>query len=285
MIPKCRFVVLVAVGLLIAAWLPGENLPERQEGTVLIATFNIRYFSDGSRDPDELRDICRILQAFDLIALQETRDTRILDRAEAMLFQEHGVNYDYVASDPVGRGQKELYAFLYRRDRVQFLCSSGIFADPDDLLAREPYYARFRAGEFDFYIITIHSTWSGGVTARRAEAMLLDDLFTHLQALSDEDDILLMGDFNLGPDDEGFAELRAIAGMVAVNPDIPTSIKDRLYDNIWFDSDDTSEYTGEWGVFRYDEEWYENDDKAASLAVSDHRPLWARFDVSADDDS
>ncbi len=99
-----------------------------------------------------------------------------------------------------------------------------------------------------------------------------------------ENDILLMGDFNLSPDDKGFEELLALEGMTAVNTQIPTSIKDRLYDNIWFQKNYTQEYTGKFGVFKFDEILYGNDDKAASLEVSDHRPLWAIFDTSADDD-
>ena len=72
--------------------------------------------------------------------------------------------------------------------------------------------------------------------------------------------------------------------MMYVNEDLPTSIKDNLYDNIWFQSSYTGEYIGEYGVFRFDEELYENDDAAANLAVSDHRPLWAKFNIKEDDD-
>jgi hypothetical protein len=35
---------------------------------------------------------------------------------------------------------------------------------------------------------------------------------------------------------------------------------------------------------RVDVEVFENDDKAASLAVSDHRPIWATFDMDGPDD-
>ena len=95
---------------------------------------------------------------------------------------------------------------------------------------------------------------------------------------------LRLNSFNLPPDDKGFDELLALEGMMAVNAEVPTSIKDRLYDNIWFQSQFTKEYQGQFGVFKFDEDLYGNDDKAASLAVSDHRPLWAIFDISRDDD-
>ena len=45
-----------------------------------------------------------------------------------------------------------------------------------------------------------------------------------------------------------------------------------LYDNILFQTNHVTEYTGENGIDRFDETDFDNDDKAASLAVSDHRP-------------
>jgi hypothetical protein len=65
---------------------------------------------------------------------------------------------------------------------------------------------------------------------------------------------------------------------------LPTSIKDKLYDNIWFQGNFTEEFTGKFGIIKFDETLFGNDDKKASLMVSDHRPLWAEFDTSMDDD-
>ncbi len=113
---------------------------------------------------------------------------------------------------------------------------------------------------------------------------MLDDIYLAVQNMNDENDVILLGDFNLSPDDEGFVELQEIPNMVYVNGEIPTSIKDRLYDNIFFQSNYTKEFTGEFGVLKFDEDLFGNDDKKASLMVSDHRPLWAEFDVSLDDD-
>ena len=52
----------------------------------------------------------------------------------------------------------------------------------------------------------------------------------------------------------------------------------------WFQSHFTKEFTGTFGVVKFDEKLFGNDDKKASLMVSDHRPLWAEFDVNEDDD-
>jgi len=252
--------------------------------TISIATFNIRIFSNNSRDDNELYQICNLLKEFDFIAIQEIRDTMILDRTVSMLKNKFNFEFKYVASPKVGRGVKEIYAFLYRKDKVEYLKESYVFSDEEDLFIREPYIAKFKAGNFDFYVISIHTIYGDSITDRRAEALLLDDVYLTVQNLNDENDIILLGDFNLSPDDKGFVELLEIPDMIYVNGKIPTSIKDRLYDNIFFQSTYTKEFTGKYGVVKYDEELFGNDDKKASLMVSDHRPLWAEFDVNVDDD-
>lgn len=149
---------------------------------------------------------------------------------------------------------------------------------------REPFIAMFKAGEFDFYVINIHSIYGESVSERREEAKKLAGVYAVVQSQDDENDVLLMGDFNLGPEDSGFQSLKAIPNMIHVNGDIPTSIKDRLYDNIWFQAHFTREFTGTYGIIKFDEKLFGNNDKKASLTISDHRPLWAVFNTSVDDD-
>lgn len=179
---------------------------------------------------------------------------------------------------------KERYAFLYNADEIFWKDVSFLFADPEDRFIREPFGALFQAGEFDFYALTVHSVYGDSIRLRRAEAALLDDVYLAVQNRDDEQDVLLFGDFNLPPNDEGFAELQAIAGIFPVNPALPTTIHDNLYDNIWLQAQYCSEFTGSRGVFAFDELLYGSDDKAASLAVSDHRPLWITVSTAGPDD-
>ena len=51
-----------------------------------------------------------------------------------------------------------------------------------------------------------------------------------------------------------------------------------------FQTNYVMEYTGEHGIERFDEIDFGNDDEAANLAVSDHRPVWAKFYANVDDD-
>ncbi len=252
--------------------------------TITITTFNIRIFSNNSRDNNELYQICNLLKEYDFIAIQEVRDKKILDRTVSMLKNQFNLDYKYIASPKTGRKVQEIYAFLYRTDKVEYLEESYKVSDEKDLFIREPFFAKFKAGNFDFYVISIHIIWGDSISERRAEALLLDDIFLSVQNIDAENDILLMGDFNLGPDDKGFVELLEISDMIYVNGEIETSIKDRLYDNIWFQSNYTKEFTGKYGVMKFDEQLFGNDDKKASLMVSDHRPVWGEFDVGEDDD-
>ena len=97
-----------------------------------------------------------------------------------------------------------------------------------------------------------------------------------------EDDILLLGDFNREPDDtNAYSNLMALPSMTHLF-DLPekSHISDSsLYDNIFFQKHAVTEYTGRAGIDKFDETDFGNDDTAANLAVSDHRPVWAVFHI------
>ena len=270
---RCLFIIGL---LLLSSWAWSDSLT--------LASFNIRIFSTGSRDDAELALIADRLQLFDLIAIQELRDEEVIDRTLQIL-ADRGHAFRAVVSPPAGRGVKELYAFLYRPDKVQPLGPQRLYPDPDDAFIREPFWASFKAGQFDFTLVTIHAIYGDSKADRRAEAALLDDIYQLVQGVDpDEQDVIVLGDFNLPPDDPGFVELDALLDPLFTD-DIRTTISDAsLYDNIWFDPVYVQEWTGQIGVDRFDETAFGNDDKAASLAVSDHRPIWATFRIDLVDD-
>jgi len=174
---------------------------------------------------------------------------------------------------------------FFNAGKVQVLGPERLYPDPDDAFIREPFWASFRAGQFDFTLVTIHSIFGDSKRERRAEALRLDDIYQLVQGADpDEQDVMILGDFNLPPDDSGFAELAALLTPLFTG-EIRTTISDAsLYDNIWFDPAYVREWTGERGVDRFDETAFGNDDEAASRAVSDHRPILATFRIDGDDD-
>ena len=102
----------------------------------------------------------------------------------------------------------------------------------------------------------------------------------------DEGDILLLGDFNDSPDNDRFQSIVEITSMTCIfQPQLKTTISDKsLYDNICYQEREVNEYTEEKGILKFDETMFGNNDSKASLAVSDHRPVWAVFATDMDDD-
>jgi endonuclease/exonuclease/phosphatase (EEP) superfamily protein YafD len=268
---------------------PTEEFPRPQlaptpPGQIRLASFNIRIYSTGSRDDTELGLIADRLQQFDLVAIQELWDEEVVQRTLSIL-EARGHVYHAMVSPPVGRGVKERYAFLWRPEKVAPVDSGTVYSDPDDVFIREPFYASFRADSFDFTLITVHVVFGDGVADRRAENLHLDDVYRAVQGADpNEQDVILLGDFNLPPSDSGMVEVDVLLDPVFIG-DVRTTISEAsLYDNLWWDAEFVTEWTGAAGIDRFDEAVFANDDDAASLAVSDHRPIWTVFSTVSDDD-
>lgn len=251
-----------------------------------LATFNIRIFSDKSRSDEELDKIVSLLKGFDLVAIQELRDTRVLERTKTKLNEETKAQWRYEASEPVGRGVKERYAFLYRSDRVLLKEAGRLVDDVGNRFIRKPYYATFKAGFFDFTLLTIHALYkSKDAPERKGEFDALAKIFSSLHDNNGgETDIILLGDFNDPPTHGRFAAVMAIPGMRCLfQPPLKTTISDdSLYDNICFEKQHVSVFLEKQGVVNFDEAMFNNNDDAAKLAVSDHRPVWAVFATDRD---
>ena len=257
-----------------------------------LAAWNIRIFSDGSRDDNKLHKIAQTLIDYDFIAISELRDEKVLKRVQRIL-SESGAEYGYLISDPVGRSgsrYKERYAFLYYKGLVSIVKDGEHYpdaADGEDDFVRDPYWATFRAGTFDFSVIVVHVVWGDTVAERQAEVMELAQVYQFVQeANGDEEDVLLVGDFNREPNDTmAYGNLMALPSMTYLFR-LPekSHIRDTsLYDNIFFQTDHVTEYLGRSGIDKFDETDFGNDDTAANLAVSDHRPVWAVFSIDGSD--
>ena len=253
-----------------------------------LAAWNIRNLSDSSRTDTELHKIAKTLIDYDFIAISELRDEKVLKRLQRIL-SESGAEYGYQISEPVGRAgspHKERYAFLYYKGLVSVVTDGELYpdaADGTDDFVRDPYWATFRAGMFDFSVIAVHVVWGEAVAGRQAEIMGLADVYQYVQkANGAEDDVLLVGDFNREPSDtHAYRNLMALPSMTHLFrlPQKSHIGDSSLYDNIFFQTDYVTEYAGRSGIDKFDETDFKDNDAAASLAVSDHRPVWARFRI------
>jgi deoxyribonuclease-1-like protein len=251
-------------------------LPAVSLSAQTFTTWNIRILSNNSRDDQELDRIASILELSDFVAVQEVRDSVVLDR-----LMERMEGWDYIISLPVGRGVKEFYAYLYRSELFDVLGAPYTLEDGEDLFIREPYVAHFRTGNFDFSIITIHSIYGDTKGVRRAEAALLDDVIRYVDKENGpEEDVILVGDFNLPGDDKAWD----MDFHYLVPSTVKTTITDTSsYDNIWLGASSLEVMT-DISLYAFDEILYGNDDKTASREVSDHRPVSVQLRTNLPDD-
>ena len=234
-----------------------------------------------------------------MIAIQEVNDQEVILRLVYWL-KVLDNSYGSLVSPPSGTAnEKEHYTFLYRKKTIKRLGSSKL-AQGD--FARPPFIASFKAGNFDFTVISIHVCFGCNGLAeegRRLEIQRLASLYRNLQN-GQEKDILLMGDFNLQPNDHAFLNLQTIGStrpILTCEPheectQFSTTRETNLFDNIWFDRDHTHEYANEDGIYDFDEKLFEDPsgnssdyrERYARLAVSDHRPVFAKFRIDLMDD-
>lgn len=291
----------------------GECLGDSDGSCVLtVAFFNAMRFGHGGDYCKDIEQLAEILEDYDLIGLGEVmRNTRSCSAYEdgdlghlsaltSALWSRTGHPWAYVASPTsLGSGSyKEYYAFVYRTDRVTCTSGGALYPDPLEQFERRPFFASFRSGDFDFTAALVHIYWGNGSTDPIAEVAALDDVWTYMQGLDEhEDDILLMGDFNIDtPSAAPFSDLLALgvdpllftAGTLTTYSTATSTIGASWYDNIWTDYSHTGhEFAGMSGVdylhrrFFLDASWPHLDVRAN---ISDHCPVWAQFFISKGDD-
>ncbi len=273
---------------------PTEPAPTPE--TVKVASWNILNL--GRETPVEQR--AEIIAQFDIVALQEVESLEGLERLRAQVEAEAGTPWEMAVSEKVGEGNAaEYYAFVYRTDRVQEVDGpKGVYPEPSPAdFSREPFFATFKAGDFDFTVATIHVTF-GKASERTAEVTRLADVWEHIQGLDQaENDILLMGDFNRNKpthsafdalEDLGVSNLVVGTNVFTAYSTKPDKIGSNWYDNIWMDPQYTGhEYAGHNGVEYIHERYYQDADHPhleVRKKVSDHCPVWAEFHTTKGDD-
>ncbi len=252
---------------------------------IRISSFNISNFSN-SNNSDNLILMAQILKYSDIVAIQGLKEEDTLKKTVGVL-RKLGHNYSYDISPPVGRGIQERYAFLYRPDKVTMIQKGKLYQEKKTLFFRDPFYTSFQAGNFDFTLVTVHIPASGDSERQISEITALAEVYDALQKAAPlEQDIIILGTFNLPPDDSSWKNLQRFPTMTClIRPPETTTITDSLLgDNLWFQKKYVREYTGTSGIIRFDENIFKNDDKKAQQAISNHRPVWADFSISAPDD-
>lgn len=255
----------------------------RSTDTIRVASFNVQVFGRTKLEKPHVMDLlARIARRFDLLAIQEirSREQDLLPRF-VDLINATGARYDYVIGPPTGRtSSTEQFAYVFDRSSLE-VDRNQLYSvhDPDDLLHREPFVAWFRVRgpdarqAFTFTVVNVHTD----PDEIDRELNVLDDVF---RAVRDdgrnEDDVLLVGDFNA--DENHLGELGRMPGVITVIRGMPTNTRSsHAYDNLLFHQAATTEFTGRGGVFDFLREY--NLTLEAALEVSDHLPVWAEFTI------
>jgi len=220
--------------------------------------------------------IASLVKNYHLVVVQELRDALALQRLASTL----GEHWQASISRPVGRGTQERYGFLFRTDRLAMTKPLIVYPDAQDIFIREPATAYFSTGTWDFSVVNIHVVYGQNLAERRMETAALADVSAYVINYYNDNDVLICGDFNLPPSDESFAFLTNL-DFRTLNSNYGTTIADNPYDNMWISRNLSLQFTGTWGIDRFDETLFLNDDSLASLQVSDHRPVWALFEPPA----
>ena len=274
--------------------------------SINIATWNIRAFGK-RRKIASLEYIAEIISNFDLIAITELRqNTKDLERVMKILGPYWNVMYSDTVMDRGGNSER--IAYLYDKRVIVF---TGLAAEADPLRTRNkqtgeyesalswwrsPYIASFKAGKFDFVVITAHIRWGDNDQSRvDALARLAEwvDKRVRMKDVKDKD-IFVMGDFNIPKIGDSF--YKAITSKGLKVPEQLLKIKgsnleqNKNYDQILYYPRKTIKVNNGGLVDFYKKNFavlYPKDKnmtvKEFTFQMSDHFPLWIQLDVWFDD--
>lgn len=277
-----------------------NSLPLRSvDENVLIASWNIAQFSEKKKGR-ALQYIADICERFDIVAIQEVKSNlQGLAKLQKLL----PGNYQILVSDPTGNHER--LAFLYDKRTVittGLVCEiafNGTITSPNVFaFQRSPYCASFRAGRFDFTLVSVHiaegsSHGSVGTALREQEIQELVKFIKREAKRSPgsvfDPDFFLVGDFNIQSDGDRF--FNALTGGDEPRFVMPPGMntlgtnfdQTKTFDKIAWIPSDEFKFTGKFGVIPFGDVLYKEEGQpadAARKAVSDHLPLWAEFRVT-----
>lgn len=289
---------------------PGRQIPAKDANHLLLATWNIANLGLQERREEDYRILADIISWFDLIALQEVND----DLTGLRAIREH-LPDSYLAVFSDKGGNEERAGFLYDSSKIAQLELVGEIAVPPkevkwiklpgvkrtfDGFDRNPFLVSFSAEGFEFVLVNVHLYFGDDTKADRERRSLEAYAVSRWADLRRDDQhayvehILALGDFNLPKVEPGDPIYAALRRRGLERPPHSTRIsssiaEDKDYDQImFFPGPLDDKFTGEIGVFDFDGAVFSHLWQTRTPGqfrayvryyLSDHRPLWARFQV------
>lgn len=256
--------------------------------TVKLAAFNLQIFGTSKADKPEVMEVLsKTIRNFDIVAVQEIRDASqtALPALKNAVNDMAGPKYDFLMSERLGRTtSKEQYAYFYNTQTIQQIVDPYTYPDPNDLFQREPYVAEFKAmnGNFDFVLITIHTDPDTATQEINDLPAVVENAKGRYQG---EGDFIILGDLNADCNyfnENSQSPLRSYLWVINNSIDTTTKSTACTYDRIIVTSQAKDDFTGNSGVFRFDEAYNLTYDM--TISVSDHYPVYAEFWNNRDTD-
>ncbi len=267
--------------------IPSETVTN---GTIKVAAFNIQIFgTTKAGKPEVMSILSKIIRNYDVIAVQEIRDSSqtalpmLMDAVNSV----GSPHYNYVVSERLGRTvSKEQYAYFYNTQTIQQIGYPYTYPDTNDLFQREPYVAEFKTknSNFDFVLVTIHVDPDTATQEINDLPKVVENAKTKYQG---EGDFIVMGDLNADCsyfNENSQSPLKTSDYYWVINNSVDTTTKstDCTYDRIIITTPAKTDFTGDSGVFRFDTAY--NLNYNSTIAVSDHYPVYATFWNNRDTD-
>ena len=263
-----------------------ESLDELA-GELRIAAFNIQVFGlSKMAKANVVEALAQIMMRFDLIMIQELRDRseRAMIELLTTVNESSPQPFGLFLSESLGRtNPKEQLAFLYREDKLRFISGEAV-SDPDDLYERPPVWTQFEYIEKQSLINILGTRLDPDAVSEEIEA-LYNEFALYQRSANPEDSVLVMGDFHAGchylsEDERAMATLlntTSLSSLIGDELDTTTTSTYCPYDRMLVGGL-LRDYVIESDVYRFDQSL----GLASGLtrAVSDHYPIWARFDMS-----
>jgi endonuclease/exonuclease/phosphatase family metal-dependent hydrolase len=265
------------------------RIPRRElDENVIIATWNIQHFSN-QKTRRALQYIADIVERFDIVAIQEVKtDLRGLSKLQKLL----PGDYQILVSDPTGNNER--FAFLYdRRSAIPtgLVCEIG-FNVPGAThetfqLHRMPYCASFRAGRFDFVIVSVHIFQSDTVFRKEEIERLVEFINDRAQTETSkvfDRDFFVLGDFNIDQAGDQFFKALVSRGfkMPQAMDNLNTNFsRTKTFDKIAWVDRPSFIFEERLNVVPFGEVLFQDKNpKGGQKEMSDHLPLWAEFRIN-----
>jgi endonuclease/exonuclease/phosphatase family metal-dependent hydrolase len=288
---KLSFLILISIIFLSCGQ---ETLVETPDKEIVIGTFNIQWLGDGiddnvQRNETEYKRIAQIIKETkaDVLGLQEIENPAALQKLMI-----HLPDYDYKLGDD---GWLLNLGVIYKKDVniIEFGEYMPIIVKENR--TRPGFYVTAKKGNFDWKMMVVHfkstSRWDStdkmreeSYAMRRKQASALNTWVDSIITNTNEDDIILIGDFNDNPSKAGKNLQVLIDNDVTFLSEDLTSCKNVL----WTSIDHVAVTPG--AMKRYKKgsitthNFYKALTEEEADKVSDHCPVLATFDLTLPDD-